>query len=147
MFQQLMRNRRIVGEVKYGRASGRRGEVDCLHQIRARLDRWESTRNTEFLVDVANYIMLEYLCFYPERGNDDCGYTWTDDLFPLRSPEARKLTVAACHTVLSQMLDQYYWNGGTAALWYAMFYTHRLFDAAGGVSRMSAFDSGGRWTL
>lgn len=51
---------------KYGPAKDNYGKYKCMDaiaNIRKRLEKYEETGNTEFLVDVANFAMLEFM--YP----------------------------------------------------------------------------------
>lgn len=60
-FERLMRNRLIMGAIRYGRikASGK-SKYDRVKSIKARMDLYESTGNAEHLVDCANLCLLEF---------------------------------------------------------------------------------------
>lgn len=64
-FEQLQRNRLIIGALRYGCFNDpkkkRYNRCDSIHK---RLKIYEKTRNTEYLVDIANMAMLEF-----EEGN------------------------------------------------------------------------------
>ena len=36
--------------------------MDAIGNIRKRLDKYEETGNTEFLADIANFAMIEFMC-------------------------------------------------------------------------------------
>jgi len=60
-FEQLMRNRLIMGALRYGRmnASGK-PKYDVIPSMIKRILKYKDTGNTEFLVDVANLCLLEF---------------------------------------------------------------------------------------
>jgi len=64
-FEQKMRNRLVFGAIRYGRMGhGRippgKPEYDRCASIRARLERFEKTGNSEWLIDIANMALLIY---------------------------------------------------------------------------------------
>lgn len=63
-FEQLMRNRLVMGALRYGRirkhGGGKRG-YNRLAGARKRLSQYEQTGNLECLVDAANMLLLEYV--------------------------------------------------------------------------------------
>lgn len=60
-FEQLMRNRLLMGAFRYGLIKDRKAsEWKALESMRRRLDAYERTGNTENLVDVANLCLLEF---------------------------------------------------------------------------------------
>lgn len=61
-FERLMRNRLIVGAIRYGRlgANGK-PDYDRCEMVRDRIRRYEETGNLEFLVDAANGCLLEFV--------------------------------------------------------------------------------------
>ena len=75
-FLQRMVNRLIVGGHRHGENGARQ---DYLKRLRGAARRYEETGNVEFLVDVANYALLE--AHYPLHQNahfkctDSCGKT------------------------------------------------------------------------
>ncbi|MBR3963866.1 MAG: hypothetical protein IKJ80_00475 [Clostridia bacterium] len=74
-FINKMRNAIETSHYKYGWASKTYPELAQAHKcIEQRLDMYRETHNTEYLVDVANFAMLEFL--YPEFA--DARYTPTD---------------------------------------------------------------------
>lgn len=63
-FVEGMRNRIVVSHYKYGWASDSYPELlQAYRSITERLELYLKTGNTEWLIDVANFAMLEYL--YP----------------------------------------------------------------------------------
>jgi hypothetical protein len=60
-FEQLMRNRLIMGALRYGllHAIGK-PQYDRLKAMKDRLDQYKQTGNDELLVDVANLSLLEF---------------------------------------------------------------------------------------
>jgi hypothetical protein len=66
-FERLMRNRMVMGALRYGklRAPGK-PVYDRIGSIRRRLDAYEATGNKELLVDAANLLLLEFEeCHHP----------------------------------------------------------------------------------
>lgn len=59
----LMRNRLVLGSLRYGRMhdKNRSTKYDHLRAIELALDRYRSTGNQEELVDIANLAMLEFV--------------------------------------------------------------------------------------
>ena len=61
-FEQLMRNRMIMGAFRYGRLRSESKPVyDRMNSIRQRLPIYEATGNLEVLVDIANMALLEFV--------------------------------------------------------------------------------------
>jgi hypothetical protein len=62
-FVQMMANRMVVSYHKYGPvAKGYPHPVDALESLRQRLKKYLDTGNTEFLIDAANFAMIEFMC-------------------------------------------------------------------------------------
>jgi hypothetical protein len=64
-FERLMRNRLIMGALRYGTLEcKRRGghRWDLLGAIEKKTALYHATGNTEYLVDIANYCLLEFEC-------------------------------------------------------------------------------------
>src|SRR6185369_3705489 len=59
-FIQYMLNRRMQGFHKYGHAMKQQDPVNGPKNIRKRLQKYRETRNTEFLIDAANYAWIEF---------------------------------------------------------------------------------------
>lgn len=61
-FETLMRNRMIMGGIRYGSLSKQRTEkkrkFDDFRTLKAKIELYEKTRNKELLVDSANYLMI-----------------------------------------------------------------------------------------
>lgn len=63
-FIQGMKNRLIVSHFKYGHAKKTYPELaQALKCIKERVEMYEKTKNTEYLIDAANFCMLEFM--YP----------------------------------------------------------------------------------
>jgi hypothetical protein len=61
-FLQGMLDRMAVSYHKYGPvAEGYPERVDALESLRLRLEQYVETKNTEFLIDVANFCMIEFM--------------------------------------------------------------------------------------
>lgn len=74
-FVQKMKNAIVTSHFKYGWASKTYPELAQAHKcIEERLELYRKTHNKEYLVDVANFAMLEFL--YPAFS--DSKYTPTD---------------------------------------------------------------------
>jgi hypothetical protein len=59
-FSELMLNRMVVGYAKYGPWKKNRVDVDIWKNIEARWNKYRETGNTEFLIDLANFAMMEF---------------------------------------------------------------------------------------
>lgn len=62
-FVQLMTNRMVLGTLRYGRWQDNKKngvKYDRVGAIRKRLDLFEKTGNSEYLVDIANFAMIEF---------------------------------------------------------------------------------------
>ena len=71
-FEELMRNRLIMGALRYGRigASGK-PKYERTNPMIKRLNKYAETGNKEFLVDVANLCLLEFVeCSHPNEHFD-----------------------------------------------------------------------------
>jgi len=68
-FDELRKNRMIVSFYKYGRLKVNAGEklVDEIKSLLKRVQKYKETGNTEFLADVANFAMIEFMC--PQHPN------------------------------------------------------------------------------
>lgn len=66
-FDQLRKNRMIVSFYKYGPIKENYGNdlVNCISNLERRLQAYKRTGNTEYLVDVANFAMIEFM--YPKH--------------------------------------------------------------------------------
>jgi hypothetical protein len=66
-FVQGMRDRMAVSYHKYGPvAEAYPGKVDALASLRKRLERYEQDGNTEWLMDISNFAMIEFM--HPRHG-------------------------------------------------------------------------------
>ena len=67
-FEQLMRNRLIMGRFRYGRMEDdSKGNYDHVNAIRRHLRLYEQTGNKEHLVDIGNYCLVEFKhCKHPK---------------------------------------------------------------------------------
>jgi len=62
IFEQWMRNRLIMGGMRYGLLGAKnKPKHDQIGSIKRRMAAYESTGNIEHLVDVANLCMVEYI--------------------------------------------------------------------------------------
>lgn len=59
-FLQGMLNRMAVSFHKYGSVADAAG-VDCLASAEQRLELYMATANTEYLIDAANFLMMEFM--------------------------------------------------------------------------------------
>lgn len=58
-FSKMMQNRMMFGFYRYG-LSQNAEQHDAIKRLRAKLREYNQTGNTELLVDVANYAMMEF---------------------------------------------------------------------------------------
>lgn len=63
-FEQYMRNRLIMGAIRYEtfEAKRRKHNYNLLDYVRRKCDEYEATGNQECLVDAANVLMIEFDC-------------------------------------------------------------------------------------
>lgn len=64
-FEQLMRNRLVMGALRYGLLADKKikgKKWDLIEPIRKKVELYEETGNTEYLVDAANYCLLAFEC-------------------------------------------------------------------------------------
>ena len=64
-FEKLMRARLVMGALRYGTLSEKRikgKRWDLIEPIRKKVELYEQTGNTEYLVDAANYCLLAFEC-------------------------------------------------------------------------------------
>lgn len=66
-FDELRKNRVEVSFFKYGpaRKNFRTGNVKAIPSMELCIEKYNSTGNTEYLVDAANYLMFEFM--YPQH--------------------------------------------------------------------------------
>lgn len=61
-FWELMKNRMGLSYVKYGPlAEAFPEKVNAIHSLLDRIRKYESTGNTEYMVDAANFAMIEFM--------------------------------------------------------------------------------------
>lgn len=60
LFARGMRERMVMSYFKYGPVEETQGKIDYLASMRQRLEKYEVTGNTEFLMDAANFLMIEF---------------------------------------------------------------------------------------
>lgn len=62
-FDDLRKKAMVTSFYKYGKASINYNQnyIDAIESLKLRLQKYEETGNTEFLVDVANFAMLEFM--------------------------------------------------------------------------------------
>ncbi|MES2598613.1 MAG: hypothetical protein V4662_24980 [Verrucomicrobiota bacterium] len=64
-FEQLMRNRLLMGALRYGVLEQKRrfgNKWDLMGAVKEKVKLYEDSGNTEYLVDIANYVLLEFEC-------------------------------------------------------------------------------------
>jgi hypothetical protein len=68
-FIDKMKNRMIISYFKYGKVKDNYGKihVNAVENLKKRLEKYEETGNTEWLVDAANFAMIEFM--YPQHEN------------------------------------------------------------------------------
>jgi hypothetical protein len=85
-FVQGMANRMAVSYFKYGKvADGYPSRVNALKSLNQRIKQYLDTGNTEFLIDAANFAMIEFMCpsmedaeFVATDSDGSPGRTFTD---------------------------------------------------------------------
>lgn len=58
-FEKLRKNRLVMGAYRYGKIEPN-SRYDFVEALKNKLQRYEDTHNTELLLDIANYAMLEF---------------------------------------------------------------------------------------
>lgn len=75
-FIQGMRDRMTISYYKYGLvADAYPDKINAIASLKARLLKYEETGNTEWLIDVSNFAMIEFMC--PKHPN--AHFSGTDD--------------------------------------------------------------------
>lgn len=95
-FWDLMKNRMAMSYAKYGPlADAFPDKVNALHSLLDRIRKYEQTGNTEFLVDAANFAMIEFMRpsksgahFAATDAKDSPGRRWRDKKFPTQQPNS-----------------------------------------------------------
>lgn len=67
-FDEIRKNMMVVSYYKYGPLAENYKQEKCLDAIgnlKKRLEKYEETGNTEFLADIANFAMIEFM--YPQH--------------------------------------------------------------------------------
>lgn len=66
-FDKLRKNRMLMSFYKYGpvRDNYKSRNVDAIRSLERRLEAYRMTGNTEYLIDVANFAMIEFM--YPQH--------------------------------------------------------------------------------
>lgn len=98
-FHQGMVDRMGVSFFKYGPVRlGYPARVNALKSLRERLDKYERTGNTEWLMDVANFAMIEFMHpahkdahFRPTDSKESPGRVWHGEVNGV--PDANDLSV------------------------------------------------------
>lgn len=76
-FDEIRKNMMLMSYYKYGKASiNYPKNIDAIQSLEKRLKQYKETGNTEFLADIANFAMLEYM--FPAHKN--AYYKPTDSL-------------------------------------------------------------------
>jgi hypothetical protein len=74
-FLKGMRNRMLMSFYKYGPvADAYPDKINALSAMVARVNQYRRTKNTEFLMDAANFLMIEFM--YPSES--DASFSGTD---------------------------------------------------------------------
>jgi hypothetical protein len=70
-FDELRKNRMVVSFYKYGTIAANYGEhlISALDNLKKRLVLYEETGNTEYLTDVANFAMIEFMYSQHEKAH------------------------------------------------------------------------------
>lgn len=89
-FAQGMADRMAMSYAKYGQVrDAYPTRVDALASLQMRLDRYQATGNTEFLMDVANFAMIEFMHprhpeahYSPTDATKSPGRKWVGEVDP-----------------------------------------------------------------
>jgi hypothetical protein len=93
-FAQGMADRMAVSFFKYGYvAEAYPKRVDAIASLKERLRKYEQTGNTEWLMDVANFAMIEYMHPRHEKAHfratdskESPGRIWNGEVNPIQEP-------------------------------------------------------------
>jgi hypothetical protein len=93
-FVQGMVNRMCMSFFKYGRvADAFPHKVDAIATLKLWLDKYEADGNTEFLMDISNYAMIEFMRprhpsahFKPTDSKASSGRKWVGKVDPVHDP-------------------------------------------------------------
>ncbi len=68
-FDKLRKNRMATSYFKYGKIKENYGQklVSAVENLEIRVEKYKKTGNTEYLLDIANFAMIEYM--YPQHKN------------------------------------------------------------------------------
>lgn len=68
-FEQLMRNRLIMGALRYGKLGAEnKSQYDRIASMQKRLIKYQQSGNMELLVDIANLCLCEFVeCHHPTK--------------------------------------------------------------------------------
>lgn len=82
-FDGIRKNMMVVSYYKYGdmATNYKKGKtIDCISSLEKRLQKYKETGNTEFLADIANFAMIEFMYpqhekahYKPTDSNESCG--------------------------------------------------------------------------
>lgn len=73
-FIQGMIDRMMVSFFKYGAVKDGAAVIDCIESLKKRLNQYQLTGNTEWLIDLSNFAMMEFM--FPKH--EDAHYRPTD---------------------------------------------------------------------
>lgn len=85
-FDDIRKKAMVMGYFKYGPIRDNIQNTDMLKSIEMRIKKYRDTGNTEFMADIANFAMIEYMC--PRHNNAHFKYTDSD-----QSPGLHGMTV------------------------------------------------------
>lgn len=83
-FWQMMADRMAVSFCKYGAVKQNAPHPKLLDNVIVRMEKYKETGNTEFLVDAANFCMIEFM--FPSHKEAHFRATDSDEAPPLASP-------------------------------------------------------------
>jgi len=99
-FLKGMIGRMAVSFAKYGAVGDAYPhKVNAIKSLRQRLERYEETGNAEWLIDVANFAMIEFMRpshesahFRPTDSDESPGRKWHDGKAPFRTNDGERPT-------------------------------------------------------
>jgi len=97
-FTTKMRNRMAVSYHKYGPiAKAYPHKVNAIKSLKERLKKYEETGNAEWLIDVANFCMIEFMLpahenahFEAKDSNESPGRVWYDNRSKIRTNDGER---------------------------------------------------------
>jgi hypothetical protein len=90
-FDEIRKKAMVMGHYKYGAIKDNIQNTDMIGSIKMRIAKYEATGNTEYMADIANFAMIEFMC--PRHPRAHFKYTDSDQspgLYGMSTKEAER---------------------------------------------------------